>query len=126
VKAWYETKTGRISLVISNSYAYKGSRLYELDVSDPSKISFSETTSSQPISITKSQRTEFGLTDENVLERMKSSFKNQRISYFSKTETFQKYNLTFIATDAGLHIYNSKTGVLLTFIKNFYTGNDVE
>jgi hypothetical protein len=126
VDTWYETKDHTIALRISNSYAYKDFKFFELDISDKTSIHLRNVPSEPVVSIQKNNVTYFKLDNQKVVSQLVDKFKNRRISVFSKAVSFKNYNLTLIATDAGLHIYDSKTAQLLKFIKNFYTSNDVE
>jgi hypothetical protein len=126
VDTWYETKDHKIALRISNSYAYKDFKFFELDISDKTSIHFSNVPSEPVASVQKNNVTNFRLDNQKVVSQLADKFKNQRISVFSKAIRFKQQNLTLIATDAGLCIYDTKTAQLLKFIKNFYTGNDVE
>jgi hypothetical protein len=126
VDAWYETKEHKIALRISNSYAYKDFKFFEIDISDKTGICFKSVPSEPVASVQKNKVENYKLSDGKVLSNLASSFKNPRICELSKAANFKEHNLTFIATDAGLHIYDSKTTQLLKFIKNFYTSNDVE
>jgi hypothetical protein len=126
VDTWFETKDHKIALSVSNSYAYKDYKFFELDISDKTNISFKGFPSRPAVSVQKSNVETYNLADKKVLSQLVDKFKNQRISVFSKAVRFKQQNLTLIATDAGLFIYDSKTAQLLKFIKNFYTSNDVE
>jgi hypothetical protein len=126
VDSWYETKEHKIALRISNSYAYKNYKFFEIDISDKTRISFKGVPSEPVASIPRNSGGNFNLSDEKVLSQLKTKYKNPRISVFSKAFSIKQYNLTLIATDAGLFIYDSVTGQFLKFFKNFFTGNDVE
>jgi hypothetical protein len=126
VDTWFETKDHKIALGVSNGFAYKDFKFFEIDISDKTNISFKGVPSRPAASVQKSNLENLNLTDKKVVSQLVAKFKNQRISEFSKAVRFKPQNLTLIATDAGLFIYDSKTGQFLKFIKNFYTGNDVE
>jgi len=126
VDTWYETKEHKIALRISNSYAYKDFKFFEMDITDKTGISFKSIPSAPVASVQKNNVTNFKLDNQKEVSQLVDKFKNQRISVFSKAIRFKQQNLTLIATDAGLFIYDTKTAQLLKFIKNFYTGNDVE
>lgn len=126
IDTWFETKEHKIALRVSNSYAYKDYKFYEIDMSDKTDISFKGVPSGTAAFVKKDNAEYYQLNDGKVVSQLVAKFKNQRISVYSKAISFKQFNLTLIATDAGLFIYDSKTGQFLKFIKNFYTGNDVE
>jgi hypothetical protein len=126
VDTWFETKYHKIALRVSNSFAYKDFKYFEIDISDKTNISFRGVPTSPVACVQKNNAENYKLEDKKVVSQLVAKFKNQRISLFSKAIRFKQQNLTLIATDAGLFIYDSKTGQFLKFFKNFYTGNDVE
>jgi hypothetical protein len=126
VDTWYETKGHKIAVLVRNSFAYKDFKFFEIDISDKTNISFKGVPSRPAATIQKSNAVNHKTEDKEVVSQLSGKFKNPRISEFSKAISFKQQNLTLIVTDAGLFIYDSKTGQFMKFIKNFYTGNDVE
>jgi hypothetical protein len=126
IDTWVETNDHKIALRVTNSYAYKDYKFYEIDASDKKDISFKVVTPGTTAFDKKVNAEYHKLNDGKAVSQLVTKFKNQRISACSKAVSFKNLNLTLIATDAGLFIYDSKTAQLLKFFKNFYTGNEVE
>jgi hypothetical protein len=127
VEARYETKDHKVILGIKNSYAFKGSKFFEIDISDKTNIFCMEMSAEPSSSKTSEQLSWFyNFSNQKLITKMTSKFSNQRISYFSKAFSTKNPDLTFIATDAGLSVYDTKSAQLLKFFKNFYTSNDIE
>jgi hypothetical protein len=134
INGWRETKDHNLIMEVSNSNAYKGKKFYLIDLSVPSAITFvQKKDTADPdikyLELLKVQDNDYkyGFLKDDEVTMLTSRFNpTGNVCTFSKYLELRNTGLYVISTDSGLSIYNSKTNHLIKFIRNFYSGNDVE
>lgn len=69
---------------------------------------------------------DYSKKEKKQLKELKKKIPVPRSNYFSKYLYVASKDLLFISTDAGLHLYNTKSKKEIKFWRNFFTGNDIE
>ncbi len=129
-----ETNKHNLLLRVSNNQAYANDKFYEIDLSNLSDIVFKHINNKSDTEILnmllnkrKYNNNAYQPLNEKIIEKLTSKFEfSHNLTSFSRYLEIKKFNLTIVANDAGLSIYNNKNKKLIKFFKNFYSGNDVE